>query len=119
MMKHSQMTWKENGERDLEADVSVAMLRIAANQPNGVVSNDELKRAVPGYIVWNMDLAKTEPVRSPEFWEQLICGIFNNRMAHGNIIREGYASHHPDWGLFRITKDGVEFLKNKGFNVYC
>lgn len=112
------MTWKENGERDLEADVSVAMLRIAANQSNRVVSDDQLKRLVPGFVVWDSELAKTKPVRSPEFWEEQVSRILNNRMADGNIIRKGYALHHPGWGVFRVTHEGVDFLKKKGFNVY-
>ena len=44
------MIWKENDERDLETNVSVAMPRIAANKSNRVVSVEELKMFVPGFV---------------------------------------------------------------------
>lgn len=112
-----QMTWKENGERDLETDVSVAVLRIASEQSDRIASHELLRLAVPGFVVWDKEMAKSRSVLSDKYWEQLISNICKNRMAPGNILREGYATHHPQFG-FRITNDGREFLRSKGFKVY-
>lgn len=114
---HDRMTWKENGERDLGTDVSVAVLRIASERPDRIASHELLKLAVPAFVVWDREMAKSKPVLLDDYWEQLISSISKNRMVPGNIIREGYATHHPQFG-FRITTYGIDFLKKKGFRPY-
>lgn len=37
-------------------------------------------------------------------------------MKPGNMLREGYAVHHPDFG-YRISDKGLEFLERKGYEA--
>lgn len=112
-----QMTWKENGERDLDADVSIAVLRIASEQSDRIASHNQLRFAVPGFVLWDREMTKSGFVLSDEYWEKLISNIRKNRMKPGNILREGYATYHPKFG-YRITNDGREFLMSKGYKVH-
>ena len=112
-----EITLKENGERDLEADVSIAVLRIASEQPGGSASNWLLKLAVPSFVAFDDEVRKAGDPPPDEFWEEQISQICKNRLEEGNMLRNGYAAHHPDYG-FRITDYGREFLRSKGYRGY-
>lgn len=115
--KHrGEITLKENGERDLEADVGVAILRIASEQSNNIASYPLLRQAVPAFVKWDDQMKKSRTPPPDEFWENLITSITSNRRAEGNILWDGYATHNPNLG-FRITWKGVEFLKKKGYRA--
>ena len=115
--KHrGEITLKENGERDLEADVGVAILRIASEQSNNIASYPLLRQAVPAFVEWDQEMMKSRTPPPDEFWENLVSRISQNHMADGNILRNGYATHHPQSG-FRITWKGCEFLKKKGYRA--
>ena len=62
-------------------------------------------------------MMKSETPPSDEFWEEQISQICKNRLEEGNMLRNGYAAHHPDYG-FRFTKVGREFLRSKGYRGY-
>ena len=109
-----EITWKENGERDLEADVSIAVLRIASEQPGGSASHSLLWLAVPAFVAIDDQMRKSGTLPTKEFWADQVSRICKNRLEEGNMLRNGYAAHHPDYG-FRITKDGREFLRSKGY----
>ena len=100
---------------DLDAAVSLATLRIAARQPDGVASHSLLKQVVPAFVI-SADQSKwvSGLIPKSDFWEEAISRIFKNRMEHGNILREGYAVHHPDFG-FRISDKGLRFLEREGY----
>lgn len=58
--KHKgEITLNENGERDLEADVGVAILRIASEQPNNIASLPLLRLAVPAFVEWDREMKKS------------------------------------------------------------
>lgn len=110
------ITFKENGERDLEADVGVAILRIASEQPDNIASLPLLRLAVPAFVEWDQEMKASRTPPPDEFWEKLIDNISRNHLAVGNILRDGYATHHPQSG-FRVTWKGCEFLKKKGYKA--
>ena len=110
------ITLKENGERDLEADVGVAILRIASEQSSNIASYPLLRTAVPAFVEWDHEMMSSRTPPPDEFWENLITSITTNRRAEGNILWNGYATHNPNSG-FRITWKGVEFLKKKGYRA--
>ena len=103
--------------RDLEAEVSLATLRIAARQPDGIVSHSELRQVIAAFVM-SADPSKwgSTPTPKSDFWEEAISGICKNRMKPGNMLREGYAVHHPDFG-FRISDKGLEFLEREGYKA--
>ena len=58
--KHrGEITLKENGERDLEADVGVAILRIASEQSDNIASLPLLRLAVPAFVEWDQEMKKS------------------------------------------------------------
>ena len=100
---------------DLEAEVSLATLRIAARQPDGVASRSLLKLVVPAFVMAaDADKWRSGPIPKSDFWEEAISRICKNRMNPGNMLYEGYAVHHPDFG-FRISHKGLEFLEREGY----
>ena len=114
--RRGDITLKENGERDLDADVGVAVLRIASEQSDNIASYSMLKQAVPAFVKWDHEMMSSRTPPPDEFWENLITSITSNRRAEGNILWNGYATHNPNLG-FRITWKGVEFLKKKGYRA--
>jgi hypothetical protein len=102
------------GTRTSEQEISVAVLRICADSPDGEETTAQLKRMVPDYINLTPDDLARSPTRPNEaVWEQIVRNIVSHRKTEGNIICEGYAEHRP--GAIRITNAGRLHLKHMGY----
>lgn len=98
-----------------EAEISVAVLRIAATQPSGVATFHRLRRETPNYV--RLSAAdRTQSVKRPneEMWEQRFRNIKSHYAVPGNILFEGYAEHVPRVG-YRITPAGRRHLQHLGY----
>lgn len=101
--------------RVTEAEISMATLRIAAKQPNGLATFSRLKKDIPSYVKLSSDDREQSITRpNEELWEQLIRNIKSHSETPGNILCEGYAIHVPRKG-YQITDSGRRYLKSKGF----
>ena len=101
--------------RVTEADISIATLRIAANQTNGVASFHRLKKEIPDHLNLSVaDRVESETRKGEELWEQIIRNIKSHSDVPGNIICEGRAVRVPRVG-YRITDSGRSYLKTPGY----
>jgi len=97
-----------------EQEISVAVLRICADSPDGETKTARIKQLVPGYINLTPDDLAGSPTRPNEaVWEQIVRNIVSHRKVEGNIIAEGYAEHQP--GAIKITNAGRLHLKHMGY----
>ena len=98
-----------------ESDVALAVMRIAAGQPNGITTLHRAKRDVPNLIALsatNLSQSTKRP-REP-MWHQLIRNIKSHDKSDGNYIQLGYLEHVPRVG-YKITSKGQAFLKANGY----
>src|SRR5262245_12182745 len=100
--------------RTSEQEISVAVLRICADSPDGAATIARIKQLVPEYInLTPNDLAQS-PTRPKEaMWEQIVRNIVSHRKSEGNIICEGFVEHRP--GALKITEAGRLHLKHMGY----
>ena len=100
--------------RVTESEISLATLRIAATQTNGLATFSRLKKEMPNYVNLSAEDREQSITRSnEELWEQLIRNIKSHSETPGNILCEGYAVHVPRKG-YQITDSGRRYLKGKG-----
>jgi hypothetical protein len=110
--RHIMAGRKDN--RTSEQEISVAVLRICADAPEGEATTAELKRLIPDYINLTADDLAGSPTRPNEaVWEQIVRNIVSHRKTEGNIICEGFAEHRP--GAIKITDAGRLHLKHMGY----
>jgi hypothetical protein len=101
-------------DRTSEPEISVAVLRICADTPDGRATTAWLKKQIPDYINLTAEDRAQSPTRpNEEVWEQIVRNIVSHRKTQGNIIAEGYAEHLP--GKIAITQAGRTHLKHMGY----
>ncbi len=100
--------------RTSEQEISVAVLRICADAPDGKAKIAWLKKQIPDYINLTAEDLKRSPTRRNEaVWEQIVRNIVSHRTTEGNIIAEGFAEHSPV--AITITQAGRTHLKHMGY----
>lgn len=98
-----------------EADVALAVMRIAASQANGIATLYKARKDIPNLIVLSKaNLAQSETRPREPMWHQLIRNIKSHDKNDGNYIQLGYLEHVPRVG-YKITKKGQAFLKANGY----
>ena len=97
-------------DRTTEHDLSVAVLRILLDRPDGMAMLPELREAIPHYIELTEDDMEFSTSRPGErLWEQLLRNIQSHHETPGNFIREGFLTH-IDGGGYAITDTGRTFV---------
>jgi hypothetical protein len=100
--------------RTSEQEISVAVLRICADAPDGKAKIASLKKQIPDYINLTADDLAGSPTRPNEaVWEQIVRNIVSHRKVPGNVIAEGFAEHSP--GSITITQAGRLHLNHMGY----
>lgn len=100
--------------RTSESAISMAVLRICADAPDGEATIRRIKQLVPDYINLTDGDKAQSPTRTNEpMWEQIVRNIVSHKTVPGNIIAEGFVQHRPNW--LRITDAGRSHLKHKGY----
>ncbi len=98
-----------------ETEIAVAVMRIAAAQPNGVVTFPRAKREIPKLInLSSQNLAGSTTRNGEPMWHQLLRNIKSHYLDDTNFIYLGYLQHIPGIG-YSITKKGAAYLKANGF----
>jgi len=96
--------------------MSVAVLRILEEFPDGQATIEQIKKRIPDYIMLTEGDLQPSQTRSGEaLWEQIVRNIVShgNVGTAGNIITEGYVEHQP--GKLRITDAGRRHLRRLGY----
>lgn len=105
---------KNPNARVSEYDVSIAVLRVLADAPNGEASIAYLVKNCPKYLSLSpADLATSKTRKNEGLWEQLVRNITSHHDADGNFIHDGYLEAIK--GGLKITDAGRKYLKQKGF----
>jgi hypothetical protein len=100
------------GARTNESEISIAVLRILANEPSGEATTNQLKKLVPKHINLTIgDRAQSDTRENEELWEQIVRNIVSHKKTEGNIIAEGFANS-PSRGKLRITPAGRLHIQN-------
>lgn len=89
-----------------ENNIAEAVLRIAANQTNGIASYHRLRKEIPLLITLSADDRAPSTTRNGEpMWHQIMRNIKSHHEVEGNYIESGYLEHVPRVG-YRITALG-------------
>lgn len=100
--------------RATENDVALAILQIAAGQPNGICTLNRARNEVPKYVNLSAgDLAQSITRPHEPMWHQLIRNIQSHHAAEGNFISDGLLAHVPRRG-YQVTQAGRAYLKQHG-----
>ena len=98
--------------RTSEYEISVVVLHIASERPDGYVTLNELREIVPNRIDLTKGDMKPSLTRPKErLWEQQLRNIRSHKDTATNFIFLGYLEHYPGGG-YRITDAGREFLRS-------
>jgi hypothetical protein len=98
-----------------ETEIAVAVMRVAANQANGVATFPRAKREIPNLInLSRQNLAGSTTRNGEPMWHQLLRNIKSHYRDDTNFIYLGYLQHVPGIG-YSITKKGAAYLKANGF----
>lgn len=98
--------------RKTETEIAVAVMKIAAQQPDQIATFKKCRHQIPNIITLDPEDRAPSPTRSGEqMWEQQIRNIRSHHEADGNYIKEGYLEHIPDTG-YKITEKGQKLLEN-------
>jgi len=93
--------------------MSIVVLRILAESPEGEASIRKLKKTIPDYIkLTEGDLKPSLTRRGEALWEQIVRNIVSHKKSAGNLVAEGYVEHRPRH--LKITKAGRTRLKSLG-----
>ena len=100
--------------RATENDVALAVLQIAAAQPNDICTFNRARSKVPDYVNFGAADTAVSTTRNGEpMWHQLIRNIKSHHDADGNFINDGYLAHVPRRG-YQATIRGKKHLKKLG-----
>ncbi len=103
-----------NNAHASEHTISIAVLRIAASQPNGVATFNRLKKQIPDLVNLTMaDLSISETRPNEPMWHQIVRNIKSHEGSENNYITEGYLESVPRVG-YRVTAAGKIHLNNLG-----
>lgn len=95
-----------------ERRIGVAIMKIAASQPNSVATFPRIKKEVPNLINLSQeDWAPSKTRNGEPMWHQIVRNIKSHYTAEGNLINDGYIEHIPRVG-YKITESGKNFLRN-------
>ena len=99
--------------RVTEDDIAIAIMRIAVQRPNGVVTFKRAYAEVPGHV----GLSAADQVQSitrpnEEMWQQLVRNIQSHHGSDGNFINLGLLEHVKGVG-YKITEKGRNYLANR------
>lgn len=101
--------------RATENDVALAVLRIAAAQPNEICTFNRARQSVPNFVnLTPGDVAPSVTRPGEPMWHQLIRNIRSHHGADGNFITDGLLEHVSRRG-YRATHLGKARLKQLGF----
>lgn len=93
-----------------EEEIAKLAMIIAANQPTGVVTYDDLRQRVPTMVSLDAaDLAPSQVRTGEPMWHQIFRNIKSHSGAPGNAIYDGRLQHVPDIG-YSITARGRAWL---------
>ena len=96
--------------RTSEYEISVAVLQILIDRPDGAATLPELRRFLPRHIDFTDDDNELSDKRPGEHkWEQVLRNIQPHHDTPGNFIFEGYL-RHLDGGGYAITAAGRRFI---------
>ena len=88
-----------------EAELSIAVLHVLADRPNGEAPFAVLRQEVPNHVQLTAQDHDPSPTRpAEEIWEQRLRNITSHKKSPGNIIHDGYAESIP--GGLRLTAAG-------------
>ena len=119
------LNWRRRGVDDLEefvpevepleADISMAMVKIASERPMGIAEFSLLKKWLHYYVMLPGE-KEHKPSNNPgdEFWEEQFRKIEANFGKRGNLLSEGHIKKLENVG-FRIASKGRRYLKSKGY----
>lgn len=97
--------------RATEYDISIATLKIAAAQHDGLATFHRLRREIPNHVnLSGADLKMSETRPNEPLWHQLIRNIRSHHQSDDNFIHLGYLEHVSGRG-YRITRKGLAFLQ--------
>jgi hypothetical protein len=95
-----------------EEEVAMLTVEIAAEQPDGIATFDQLRREIPHrYNLSAADRAQSWTRPNEAMWEQKVRNIKSHFEAPGNYISEGYLEHVRDVG-YRVTEAGKKLVKS-------
>lgn len=98
-----------------EQDIARGVMRIAANQGNGIATFSRCRREIPGLVRLNAANNAPSQTRPGEpMWHQIVRNIKSHDIAGTNYIAQGLLEHVPSVG-YRITNDGRAHLRGLGF----
>lgn len=104
----------EDMPRVTENEVALAVLQIAAGQPNGICTFNRARKEVPNYLKLSAgDLATSVTRPNEAMWHQLIRNIRSHHDVDGNFIHDGLLAHVSGRG-YQVTNAGRAYLKKKG-----
>jgi hypothetical protein len=104
-----------NQNRANEAEISMAVLRVAASRRDSVATYGRLRNELPRYVDLSPEDREQPSTRSlEEMWERVFGNIQSQCTTAENILSQGYAEHVPGVG-YKITDSGRAYLKRKGF----
>ncbi|HQS95562.1 hypothetical protein [Novosphingobium sp. 17-62-19] len=93
-----------------EEEMAKLAMTIAVNQPNGVVTYDDLRREVPKMVVLDAaDLALSQVRNGEPMWHQIFRNIKCHSEVQGNAIYDGRLTHVRDTG-YAITAHGRAWI---------
>lgn len=96
--------------------IAMAVMRIAAESPNGVCSYDEGRRKIPMMIALTSQDLSLSPSQGVPRWIQRLRNIQSNSdggEGSTNFIKNGFLEHVPKTG-YRITEQGRGLLRATG-----
>ena len=89
-----------------ESAMSIAVLRILADSPNGEATTKQIKIRISKEVdLTPADQKQSDTRVNEEVWEQIVRNIVSHQTIAGNIIAEGFANI-PSRGKLRITAAG-------------
>lgn len=97
-----------------EQDIARGVMRIAANQGNGIATFNRCRREIPGFVRLNSaDNAPSQTRPGEPMWHQIVRNIKSHDIAGTNYIAQGLLQHVSGVG-YRITNAGRAHLVGLG-----
>ncbi|MBR2270355.1 MAG: hypothetical protein AABZ76_19110 [Pseudomonadota bacterium] len=93
-----------------EEGMAKLAIMIAANNPTGIVSYDDLRQRVPNMVALDAaDLTPSQARNGEPMWHQIFRNIKSHSDTPGNAIYDGRLLHVPDVG-YKLTTHGRNWL---------
>jgi hypothetical protein len=98
-----------------ESDMTLPVLRLLAQAPNGAMPMAQIKDELEGVLVLSPEDLAPSTSRPPEpTWRQIVGNITSHRPLEGNMIHEGLAEYLSKSDGLRITQTGRAHLESAG-----